>query len=193
MGGGARSSSPARRGPLRGQLQLPEQDVPAAHAPGGADDDRRGARPRRPGHRRRLGRERSSRRCISIAAPALVVVGRGRGHAGRAARRARAGGPTRRSSDVPGLVLRDATRRDRAAPPAREIIRDLDALPRPAWDLVDVERYRRVWRQRHGYFSMNVVDDARLPVPLQLVREADLRPALHRAIGRRASSTRSPG
>jgi anaerobic magnesium-protoporphyrin IX monomethyl ester cyclase len=41
--------------------------------------------------------------------------------------------------------------------PAREIIRDLDALPRPAWDLIDVERYREIWMRRHGYFSMNVV------------------------------------
>jgi radical SAM superfamily enzyme YgiQ (UPF0313 family) len=40
---------------------------------------------------------------------------------------------------------------------AREIIRDLDALPRPAWDLIDVERYRAIWRAHHGYFSMNVV------------------------------------
>jgi radical SAM superfamily enzyme YgiQ (UPF0313 family) len=39
---------------------------------------------------------------------------------------------------------------------AREIIRDLDALPRPAWDLVDLERYREIWRSRHGYFSMNL-------------------------------------
>jgi radical SAM superfamily enzyme YgiQ (UPF0313 family) len=38
----------------------------------------------------------------------------------------------------------------------REVIRDLEILPRPAWDLVDVDRYRRVWRDRHGYFSMNV-------------------------------------
>jgi anaerobic magnesium-protoporphyrin IX monomethyl ester cyclase len=40
---------------------------------------------------------------------------------------------------------------------AREIIRDLDRLPRPAWDLVDVDRYRDIWRRRHGYFSMNIV------------------------------------
>ncbi len=40
---------------------------------------------------------------------------------------------------------------------AREIIRDLDALPRPAWDLIDVERYREIWMRRHGYFSMNLV------------------------------------
>jgi anaerobic magnesium-protoporphyrin IX monomethyl ester cyclase len=26
----------------------------------------------------------------------------------------------------------------------------------PAWDLVDVERYRRVWREAHGYFSLNM-------------------------------------
>jgi anaerobic magnesium-protoporphyrin IX monomethyl ester cyclase len=41
--------------------------------------------------------------------------------------------------------------------PARGVLRELDALPPPARDLVDVERYRRVWRERHGYFSMNVV------------------------------------
>lgn len=26
----------------------------------------------------------------------------------------------------------------------------------PAWDLVDVERYRRVWQQAHGFFSLNM-------------------------------------
>ncbi len=40
--------------------------------------------------------------------------------------------------------------------PARPIVRDLDALPLPAWDLVDVERYRAVWLRRHGHFSMNI-------------------------------------
>src|SRR5262245_34189296 len=38
----------------------------------------------------------------------------------------------------------------------RDVIRDLDALPRPAWDLVNVERYRSIWRRHHGYFSMNL-------------------------------------
>ncbi|TAM61563.1 MAG: B12-binding domain-containing radical SAM protein [Rhodanobacter sp.] len=27
---------------------------------------------------------------------------------------------------------------------------------RPAWDLVDMERYRNMWRERHGYFSLNM-------------------------------------
>src|SRR5262249_6711424 len=35
----------------------------------------------------------------------------------------------------------------------REIIRRLETLPFPAWDLVDVDRYRSIWRSRHGYFS----------------------------------------
>ena len=26
----------------------------------------------------------------------------------------------------------------------------------PAWDLVDIERYRAVWRQAHGFFSLNM-------------------------------------
>jgi anaerobic magnesium-protoporphyrin IX monomethyl ester cyclase len=41
--------------------------------------------------------------------------------------------------------------------PRREVIRDLDTLPFPAWDLVDVEHYRQIWMERHGYYSMNMV------------------------------------
>ncbi|MHB8400103.1 MAG: B12-binding domain-containing radical SAM protein [Candidatus Limnocylindrales bacterium] len=37
----------------------------------------------------------------------------------------------------------------------RPNLRDLDALPFPARDLVDLERYRRAWT-RHGRFSINV-------------------------------------
>lgn len=37
----------------------------------------------------------------------------------------------------------------------RENLKDLDALAFPAWDLVDVERYRRAWA-RQGRFSMNM-------------------------------------
>jgi len=42
------------------------------------------------------------------------------------------------------------------ATPRRPDIRDLDSLPLPAWDLVDVERYRQIWLDRHGFFSMNM-------------------------------------
>ncbi len=44
----------------------------------------------------------------------------------------------------------------------RPELKDLDALPRPAWDLVDIERYRAAWR-RHGYFSMAVATSRGCP------------------------------
>jgi anaerobic magnesium-protoporphyrin IX monomethyl ester cyclase len=39
--------------------------------------------------------------------------------------------------------------------PARAIV-DLDELPMPAWDLLDIEPYRRAWVDAHGYFSLNL-------------------------------------
>ncbi len=39
----------------------------------------------------------------------------------------------------------------------RPDITALDSLPFPAWDLVDVPRYRFFWQERHGYYSMNMV------------------------------------
>jgi radical SAM superfamily enzyme YgiQ (UPF0313 family) len=57
---------------------------------------------------------------------------------------------------VDGLCLRDADGRV-IHTRARATIRQLDTLPFPAWDLVDVERYRSTWRAHHGHFSMNLV------------------------------------
>jgi anaerobic magnesium-protoporphyrin IX monomethyl ester cyclase len=59
-------------------------------------------------------------------------------------------------TDVAGVAVRDADGAVVRTRP-RDIIRELDALPRPAWDLVDVDRYRDVWQRHHGYFSMNIV------------------------------------
>jgi anaerobic magnesium-protoporphyrin IX monomethyl ester cyclase len=67
-----------------------------------------------------------------------------------------AGGRTVGLDIVPGLWLRGSDGRCvRTA--ARATIRDLDSLPLPAWDLVDVDRYRSMWQSRHGYFSLNLV------------------------------------
>jgi radical SAM superfamily enzyme YgiQ (UPF0313 family) len=38
----------------------------------------------------------------------------------------------------------------------RSVIKDLDELPYPAWDLIDMEPYRKSWMKRAGYFSMNM-------------------------------------
>src|SRR6185437_6756339 len=38
----------------------------------------------------------------------------------------------------------------------RLAITDLDALPFPAWDLIDVEQYRLAWTSAHSRLSWNV-------------------------------------
>ncbi len=38
----------------------------------------------------------------------------------------------------------------------REVLHDLDALPFPAWDLIDMHRYRTIWMQHNTYFSLNL-------------------------------------
>src|SRR5690242_11091799 len=45
----------------------------------------------------------------------------------------------------------------------RAPIRDLDALPMPAWDLVDARPYREAWTSAHGYFSLNLVSSRGCP------------------------------
>jgi anaerobic magnesium-protoporphyrin IX monomethyl ester cyclase len=40
--------------------------------------------------------------------------------------------------------------------PRRQVSRELDSLPLPAWDLVDIGPYRQMWMKHAGYFSLNV-------------------------------------
>ena len=54
-----------------------------------------------------------------------------------------------------GLAFHDSEQPVRTL--RRPDIKKLDALPFPAWDLVDVEKYRTVWLAHHGYYSINMV------------------------------------
>lgn len=40
--------------------------------------------------------------------------------------------------------------------PRRTVMKELDELPFPAWDLVDMEPYKKMWLKHTGYFSMNM-------------------------------------
>ncbi len=40
--------------------------------------------------------------------------------------------------------------------PKRNVLEDLDQLPRAAWDLIDIEKYKSIWISHHGYFSLNM-------------------------------------
>jgi radical SAM superfamily enzyme YgiQ (UPF0313 family) len=65
--------------------------------------------------------------------------------------------------DIPGLAFldRDAGRVRASSP--RAVIKDLDRLPFPAWDLIEIESYREAWKQAHGYFSLNMVSSRGCP------------------------------
>src|SRR5690606_22740075 len=40
---------------------------------------------------------------------------------------------------------------------ARKVLKDLDYLPLPACDLIDLQTYKETWMNKHGYFSINFV------------------------------------
>ncbi len=57
-------------------------------------------------------------------------------------------------SSILGLSFKINNKTIRSAP--RPVMRNLDALPLPAWDLVDINSYRKIWMNHHGYFSLNL-------------------------------------
>jgi anaerobic magnesium-protoporphyrin IX monomethyl ester cyclase len=40
--------------------------------------------------------------------------------------------------------------------PGRPVMKDLDVLPLPAWDLINMQPYRDTWLKSSGYFSLNM-------------------------------------
>jgi len=64
--------------------------------------------------------------------------------------------------DIPGLRLRGADGQVMMTGP-RPLIADLDGLPFPARDLVDMDAYRRAWRQAHGYWSLSLINTRGCP------------------------------
>jgi anaerobic magnesium-protoporphyrin IX monomethyl ester cyclase len=38
----------------------------------------------------------------------------------------------------------------------RPVLKELDSMPLPAWDLVDIDQYRETWLKSAGYFSLNM-------------------------------------
>jgi len=40
--------------------------------------------------------------------------------------------------------------------PRRAIKKQLDELPLPAWDLINFKNYKKIWKEKHGYFSINI-------------------------------------
>ncbi len=58
-------------------------------------------------------------------------------------------------SEINGIVYRDKNGTV-VKTPARKLMTDLDELPLPAWDLLDITPYKEAWTKKYGYFSINV-------------------------------------
>ncbi|HEX8060820.1 MAG TPA: radical SAM protein, partial [Cyclobacteriaceae bacterium] len=46
---------------------------------------------------------------------------------------------------------------------SRSVIRDLDSLPLPAWDLIDMDSYKTTWLSNNSYFSLNLASTRGCP------------------------------
>ncbi len=57
-------------------------------------------------------------------------------------------------ADLKGIVLK----RDNKfiTNSKREVLKDLDELPLPAWDLVNIDSYKKVWAERGRKFTLNI-------------------------------------
>jgi anaerobic magnesium-protoporphyrin IX monomethyl ester cyclase len=64
-------------------------------------------------------------------------------------------------ASIHGLAYRDsgAVRHN----PPRKLRTDLGTFPQPAWELVDMDQYRRAWNEAHGHFSLNMVSGRGCP------------------------------
>ena len=64
--------------------------------------------------------------------------------------------------DIPGLRLRGRNEQVIATSP-RPFISDLDDLPFPARDLVDIGAYRSAWLKAHGYWALSIINTRGCP------------------------------
>ncbi len=66
-------------------------------------------------------------------------------------------------SHIAGITYLDPGTGERVQTQHRPLIRDLNLLPTPARDLVDVKKYATAWTSAHGFFSLNIVSSRGCP------------------------------
>ncbi len=69
----------------------------------------------------------------------------------------------RNTEGIAGLAFVESQTGKLHRTPSRPLRVRLDEIPIPAWDLIDVDHYRDIWRQHHGYFSLNMVTSRGCP------------------------------
>src|SRR5260370_34539718 len=66
-------------------------------------------------------------------------------------------------SHIAGLAYLHPATADPVRTPHRPLMRDLNQLPMPARDLVDVSQYATALKSEHGFFSLNIVSSRGCP------------------------------
>ena len=66
-------------------------------------------------------------------------------------------------SHLQGLAYLNSETGELVKTPPRRLMRDLDLLPPPARDLVDMSQYAAAWKSAHGFFSLNMVSSRGCP------------------------------
>jgi radical SAM superfamily enzyme YgiQ (UPF0313 family) len=87
-------------------------------------------------------------------------------------------GTSRDLGNVAGIAYRAAE--DVIQTPARGAILDLDTLPWPARDLIDVESYVAAWKDTHGYSSLSLSVSRGCPYGCEFCADAVMGPHLRR-------------
>lgn len=64
--------------------------------------------------------------------------------------------------EISGLRIRGENEKVIATDP-RPLIVDLDSIPFPARDLVDIDAYRKAWQDAHGYWSLSIINTRGCP------------------------------
>jgi len=57
-------------------------------------------------------------------------------------------------SQIDGIAYKENNKVVRTS--SRQIVKELDSFPMPAWDLIDIASYKKIWIENYRYFSINI-------------------------------------
>jgi len=66
-------------------------------------------------------------------------------------------------SHIAGLAYVHSETGEQVRTPSRSLMGDLNLLPMPARDLIDVQQYKTAWKSSHGFVSFNIVSSRGCP------------------------------
>ena len=66
-------------------------------------------------------------------------------------------------SHIPGLAYLHPQTGEQMRTPSRPLMRDVNVMPEPARDLIDIQQYEAAWKSAHGFFSLNLVSSRGCP------------------------------